>query len=210
MAHAASVAAAAVHFNAGPVRQSPPLVTDGRTMPMGAIISPPVLGAAAFLIAEYLKIGYLEVLRMAAVPTVLYYASLLFMVELDQRRIGAAGKETEAVRTEGAGALAGRDLPALLFRRDGDRLLGRFRVNGRPPQPGAPFADPCRAEDGGPSPPREMAEPTGRPRLVHQSTAMYCVSRYSWIPSAPPSRPRPLSLTPPKGSSGLSARTQLT
>jgi len=56
---------------------------------LGAIISPPVLGAAAFLIAEYLKIGYLEVLRMAAVPTVLYYASLLFMVELDQRRIGA-------------------------------------------------------------------------------------------------------------------------
>ena len=75
---------------------------------LGAIISPPVLGAAAFLIAEYLKIGYLEVLRMAAVPTVLYYASLLFMVELDQRRIGAAGVETEVVRTEGAGALARR------------------------------------------------------------------------------------------------------
>ncbi|MCV4820060.1 TRAP transporter large permease subunit, partial [Escherichia coli] len=54
---------------------------------LGAIISPPVLGAAAFLIAEYLKISYLDVLRMAAVPTVLYYASLLFMVELDQRRI---------------------------------------------------------------------------------------------------------------------------
>jgi hypothetical protein len=41
MAHPASVAAAAVHFNAGPVRQSPPPVTHGRTMPMGAIISPP-------------------------------------------------------------------------------------------------------------------------------------------------------------------------
>ena len=51
-----------------------------------------MLGAAAFLIAEYLKIGYLEVLRMAAVPTVLYYASLLFMVELDQRRIGAGNR----------------------------------------------------------------------------------------------------------------------
>jgi TRAP transporter 4TM/12TM fusion protein len=75
---------------------------------LGAIISPPVLGAAAFLIAEYLKIGYLEVLRMAAVPTVLYYASLLFMVELDQRRIGVAGEDTEATGTEGAGALARR------------------------------------------------------------------------------------------------------
>jgi TRAP transporter 4TM/12TM fusion protein len=56
---------------------------------LGAIISPPVLGAAAFLIAEYLKIGYLDVLKMAVIPTILYYASLLFMVELDQRRIRA-------------------------------------------------------------------------------------------------------------------------
>ncbi|MFH5923263.1 TRAP transporter permease [Roseomonas xinghualingensis] len=59
---------------------------------LGAIISPPVLGAAAFLIAEYLKIGYLDVLRMAIIPTCLYYAALLFMVELDQRRLGAAEK----------------------------------------------------------------------------------------------------------------------
>ncbi len=59
---------------------------------MGAILSPPVMGAAAFLIAEYLKIGYLEVLVMAIVPTCLYYASLLFMVELDQRRIAARRK----------------------------------------------------------------------------------------------------------------------
>jgi TRAP transporter 4TM/12TM fusion protein len=72
---------------------------------LGAIISPPVLGAAAFLIAEYLKISYLEVLRMVAVPTVLYYASLLFMVELDQRRIGAAGRGAEVMTTEGAWAL---------------------------------------------------------------------------------------------------------
>jgi TRAP transporter 4TM/12TM fusion protein len=58
---------------------------------LGAIISPPVLGAAAFLIAEYLNIGYLDVLKMAVIPTILYYASLLFMVELDQRRIAASG-----------------------------------------------------------------------------------------------------------------------
>ncbi|WP_137125966.1 TRAP transporter fused permease subunit [Roseomonas sp. HF4] len=56
---------------------------------LGAIISPPVLGAAAFLIAEYLKLGYLDVLKMAVIPTILYYASLLFMVELDQKRIRA-------------------------------------------------------------------------------------------------------------------------
>ncbi|WP_137179330.1 TRAP transporter fused permease subunit [Roseomonas sp. AR75] len=70
---------------------------------MGAILSPPVMGAAAFLIAEYLKIGYLEVLVMAIIPTCLYYASLLFMVELDQRRIqarAAAGDQDAATRMQ--------------------------------------------------------------------------------------------------------------
>ena len=55
---------------------------------LGAIISPPVLGAAAFLIAEFLKISYLDVLLMATVPTILYYLSLFLMVELDARKFG--------------------------------------------------------------------------------------------------------------------------
>ena len=55
---------------------------------LGAIISPPVLGAAAFLIAEFLKISYLDVLLMATVPTILYYLSLFMMVELDTRKFG--------------------------------------------------------------------------------------------------------------------------
>ncbi len=59
---------------------------------LGAIISPPVLGAAAFLIAEFLKIGYLDVIWMATIPTCLYYLSLLFMVEIDARRYGARGE----------------------------------------------------------------------------------------------------------------------
>ncbi len=56
---------------------------------LGAILSPPVLGAAAFLIAEFLKISYLDVIWMATIPTLLYYVSLLFMVELDAMRFGA-------------------------------------------------------------------------------------------------------------------------
>jgi TRAP transporter 4TM/12TM fusion protein len=56
---------------------------------LGAIISPPVLGAAAFLIAEFLKISYLDVIWMATIPTCLYYLALLFMVELDAKRFGA-------------------------------------------------------------------------------------------------------------------------
>jgi TRAP transporter 4TM/12TM fusion protein len=55
---------------------------------LGAIISPPVLGAAAFIIAEFLRVSYLEVIQMAIIPTLLYYLSLFLMVELDARRFG--------------------------------------------------------------------------------------------------------------------------
>jgi TRAP transporter 4TM/12TM fusion protein len=55
---------------------------------LGAIISPPVLGAAAFLIAEFLKISYLDVILMAVIPTCLYYLTLFIMVEIDVRKFG--------------------------------------------------------------------------------------------------------------------------
>ena len=60
---------------------------------LGAIISPPVLGAAAFLIAEFLKISYLDVIWMATIPTFLYYLGLFLMVELDARLHGEAAVE---------------------------------------------------------------------------------------------------------------------
>src|SRR3989440_9205925 len=55
---------------------------------LGAIISPPVLGAAAFLIAEFLRISYLDVLLIATIPTLLYYFALFLMVEIDARKFG--------------------------------------------------------------------------------------------------------------------------
>jgi len=53
---------------------------------LGAILSPPVLGAAAFLIAEFLKISYLDVILMATIPTLLYYFGIFLMVEMDARK----------------------------------------------------------------------------------------------------------------------------
>jgi TRAP transporter 4TM/12TM fusion protein len=55
---------------------------------IGAILAPPVMGAAAFLIAEFLHISYLEVIVTAAIPAALYYLSLFLMVEADSRRLG--------------------------------------------------------------------------------------------------------------------------
>ena len=66
---------------------------------LGAIISPPVLGAAAFLIAEFLKISYLDVLLMAAIPTVLFYLALFLMVEIDARKYGMGNMVFEKVDT---------------------------------------------------------------------------------------------------------------
>ncbi len=66
---------------------------------LGAIISPPVLGAAAFLIAEFLKISYLDVLLMAIIPTALFYLALLFMVEIDVRKFGISSTTFAKVDT---------------------------------------------------------------------------------------------------------------
>ena len=64
---------------------------------LGAIISPPVLGAAAFLIAEFLKISYLDVLLMAVIPTLLYYLALFLMVEIDARKYGMGSTQFDKV-----------------------------------------------------------------------------------------------------------------
>lgn len=69
---------------------------------IGAVLSPPVLGAAAFLMAELLRISYLEVLAMALVPTLLYYLAIFLMIEIDARRLHARDVAIEAPR---AGAL---------------------------------------------------------------------------------------------------------
>ncbi|AEC21163.1 hypothetical protein PT7_2623 [Pusillimonas sp. T7-7] len=66
---------------------------------LGAIISPPVMGAAAFIIAEFLKISYLDVLLMAVIPTCLFYLALFLMVEIDVRKYGMSNTIIKKVDT---------------------------------------------------------------------------------------------------------------
>jgi TRAP transporter 4TM/12TM fusion protein len=70
---------------------------------MGAITTPPVMGAAAFLIAEFLRISYLDVILLATIPAALYYWGLLLMVEFDARKFRL--KEVALTRTHTAGQL---------------------------------------------------------------------------------------------------------
>jgi TRAP transporter 4TM/12TM fusion protein len=65
-----------------------------------------VLGAAAFIIAEFLRISYLDVVLMAVIPTCLFYLTLFLMVEIDVRKFGM--KDVTFARVESAWSLAKR------------------------------------------------------------------------------------------------------
>ncbi|MDX9800859.1 MAG: TRAP transporter fused permease subunit [Spirochaetia bacterium] len=58
---------------------------------MGGQITPPVMGAVAFIMAEFLGVSYLEVATAAALPAVLYYTSVFSMIHFESHRIGAIG-----------------------------------------------------------------------------------------------------------------------
>ncbi|WP_371500923.1 TRAP transporter fused permease subunit [Kitasatospora sp. NBC_00374] len=85
---------------------------------IGAILSPPTLGAAAFVIAEYLRVGYLTVLLYATIPTALYYLGILLAVEIDARR-----SLTRVVEVER------QSVPRLLAR-SGHHFLSLFLIIG--------------------------------------------------------------------------------
>jgi len=65
---------------------------------IGAILSPPTLGAAAFIIAEFLDVPYLSVLIWAIIPTLLYYLGIALAVEADARRFGAKPVDVDVPR----------------------------------------------------------------------------------------------------------------
>jgi TRAP transporter 4TM/12TM fusion protein len=66
----------------------------------GGQIAPPVMGATAFLIAEFLQVSYIEVVAAAVVPAILYYLCLFLQVDAIAARDGLHG-------------LPKRDLPAV-------------------------------------------------------------------------------------------------
>ena len=74
------------------------------TASTGGQIMPPVMGAAAFLIAEYLQIPYAQVALAAAVPAVLYYVALFIQVDLLAARNGIHGLPREEVPQSAARA----------------------------------------------------------------------------------------------------------
>jgi TRAP transporter 4TM/12TM fusion protein len=58
---------------------------------VGGQIVPPVMGAAAFVMAEFLGVPYLTIAKAAAIPAALYYLSLMFIIHFEAKRLGLAG-----------------------------------------------------------------------------------------------------------------------
>ena len=54
----------------------------------GGQIMPPVMGAVAFIMAELLEVSYMEVVKAALIPGLLYYVALLLMVHFRAVRLG--------------------------------------------------------------------------------------------------------------------------
>jgi TRAP transporter 4TM/12TM fusion protein len=54
----------------------------------GGQITPPIMGAAAFIIAEFLHVSYLWVVVAAILPTFLYFATVYFMVDIEADKLG--------------------------------------------------------------------------------------------------------------------------
>lgn len=58
----------------------------------GGQIMPPVMGAAAFLMAEFLGMPYIEIAKAAAIPACLYFAGIFIEVHFEAKRCGLVGK----------------------------------------------------------------------------------------------------------------------
>jgi len=56
-------------------------------------LTPPVMGAAAFLMVEYVNIPYIEVVKHAFLPAVISYIALLYIVHLESLKMGLKGLE---------------------------------------------------------------------------------------------------------------------
>lgn len=61
------------------------------TASTGGQITPPILGAAAFIMVEYLEIPLRDILAAALVPALLHYFGILIMVHLEAKKLGLRG-----------------------------------------------------------------------------------------------------------------------
>ena len=59
----------------------------------GGQIMPPIMGAAAFLMAEFIGIPYSSIAKAAVIPAMLYFTGIWIMIDLEARKTGMKGLE---------------------------------------------------------------------------------------------------------------------
>ena len=67
----------------------------------GGQITPPIMGAAAFIMAETLGIPYNQLILIAIVPAALHYFAILYMVHLEARRLRLVGMDPSEIPSIG-------------------------------------------------------------------------------------------------------------
>jgi len=67
----------------------------------GGQVTPPIMGAAAFIMAETLGIPYNQLIRVAIVPAALHYFAILYMVHLEARRLKLTGMDPSEIPSVG-------------------------------------------------------------------------------------------------------------
>lgn len=67
----------------------------------GGQITPPIMGAAAFIMAETLGIPYNQLILVAIVPAALHYTAILYMVHLEAKRLELAGMDPAEIPSIG-------------------------------------------------------------------------------------------------------------
>ncbi|MDA9008336.1 TRAP transporter permease [Alphaproteobacteria bacterium] len=65
------------------------------TASTGGQITPPILGAAAFIMVEYLEIPLRDILAAALIPAALHYFGIFIMVHLEAKKLGLRGLRAE-------------------------------------------------------------------------------------------------------------------
>ncbi|VEN73664.1 TRAP-type transporter, 4TM/12TM fusion protein (Permease) [Candidatus Desulfarcum epimagneticum] len=74
--------------------------TDGQ-------LAPPIMGAAAFIIAEYVNVPYVEVIKAAAIPAFASYAALFYISHIEASKLGIQGLPREELPPFGKTLVSG-------------------------------------------------------------------------------------------------------
>ena len=61
----------------------------------GGQLMPPIMGAGAFLMAEFTNTSYLTIIKVALIPAIMYYLTVLFFVHYEAKKYGLEGQPKE-------------------------------------------------------------------------------------------------------------------